>query len=281
MFNILLILIFARPFIPSVIEFSFSNAIYSSLLLVFLMVWIFLKGLPIEKTGPIKYPLIVFCASLLISSIFSYNKTVSINELYKYLTALLLFLIATSLSIEQKSMLIKGIIVSAIFVSFLSIYQYFFGFKHLSEYIARNNITDQFILDYVSRKRVFSPFVTPSVLGGYLAMIIPLTLIDKKKLWCIIPLSFALLLTRSVGAIFSLFLGLTVYFCLIERLGKKRGTPGFRIIYNGFADFNRKICYSKRIYAPCFFYFDEVELLEGYTWDNQAIAFIRCGDRKL
>jgi O-antigen ligase len=146
---------------------------------------------------------------------------VSIKELYKYITALLLFLIVASLSAKEKSVVIKCIILTATFVSSLAMYQYFFGFKHISEYIAKNNITDQFILDYVSRKRVFTPFITPGVLGGYLAMLIPLTLMDKKKFWLIIPLSFALLFTRSVGAIFSLFLGLTVYFYLIERLGKK------------------------------------------------------------
>lgn len=221
MFKVLLTLIFIRPFIPSVIEFSFPNSVYSSLLMIFLMVWILVKRVTFESLGPIKYPVILFMASILVSLIFSYDKMVSFKEFYKYITALLLFLVAASLSAEEKSRLIKIITLTAIFVGFFSFYQYFFGFRHLSEYIAKNNITDPFVLDYINRKRVFTPFITPGVLGGYLAMVIPLTLVDKKKLWFIFPLSFALLLSRSVGAILSLFLGLTIYFYLKEKLGKK------------------------------------------------------------
>ncbi len=221
MFELLLTLIFIQPFAFFLIEFSFPYFIYSSLLLIFLMVWILVKGLPLERIRPIKYPIIAFSAALLVSLIFSYNKIVSLKELYKYITSLLLFLIATSLSGKEKTMLVKGIILAAILVSILAIYQYVFGFKHLWEYIAKNNITDPFILDYVNSKRVFIPFVTPNVLGGYLAMIIPLTLIGKKKLLVAVPLSFALLLTQSIGATLSLFLSIIVYFYLQEKLGKK------------------------------------------------------------
>jgi len=221
MFQILLTLIFIEPFVFFLIEFSFPYFIYSSLISIFLVAWILVRGLPLKTIQPIKYPFLAFTASLLVALVFSYNKTVSLKALEKYITALLLFLIAASLQGKEKRMLIKGITLAAIFVSVLAIYQYLFSFKHLSEYIAENNITDQFILDFVNRKRVFFPFATPNMLGGYLAMILPLALIDKKKIWVIILLSSAFLLTQSLGALLSLFFGIMVFFYLQEKLGKK------------------------------------------------------------
>ena len=53
-------------------------------------------------------------------------------------------------------------------------------------------------------------------------MIIPLILIFKYRVWLIAPLCLALLLTKSLGGILSLFFGLTIYFCLRGNLKKRK-----------------------------------------------------------
>ena len=159
--------------------------------------------------------------ALTISIVFSSNKLNSFEELYKYISGLLLFLIAASLEYEDKIKIIRAIVITGLVISLLAIYQYFFGFQHILEYVNKAKFTDPFILDYISRNRVFFPFVTPNALGGYLAMLIPLTLVFKDKSWFIIPLSFALLLTKSLGALISLFLALGLYFYLKKGLEKK------------------------------------------------------------
>lgn len=216
----LVILIFIRPFISS-LAFPYLNLIYSLILLGFLFIWIIIKGLPLEKIKPLKYPLMLFILALIISVTFSYNKIISIKELYKYITAILLLLISISLSYQDKIWIVRCIVLSGFIIALLAIYQYFWGFEHLLGYIEKGRISDSFTLDYINRKRVFFPFVTPNTLGGYLAMIIPLTLIHKYRIWFIIPLSFALLLTKSLGALLSIFIGLGVYLYLQGKLKKK------------------------------------------------------------
>jgi O-antigen ligase len=220
MFKILLILIFIRPFISSSIEWL-PNSIYSAILLGFLITWVIFKRFSLEEIKTIKFPLILFILALLLSSSLAHDKINSLKELYKYLIAILLFLVTTSLSCKAKESLIRGIVLSGLLVSLLAIYQYFFGFQHLADYVAKENISNPFILDYVKQKRAFSPFATPNILGGYLAMIIPLSLLQKNRTSLIIPLFLALLLTRSVGGLLSLFFGLVIYFYLQGKLKKK------------------------------------------------------------
>jgi O-antigen ligase len=221
MLNVLLILIFIRPFISSLAA-PYENLIYSILLLGALVIWITVRGLHLDKIRPIRYPLMLFILALAVSLIFSRNITISVQELYKYVPAILLLAISISLSSKEKKWVILCIVLAGLVISFRAIYQYFFGFQNLLSYVAKKGISDSFVLDYISRKRPFYPFVTPNVLAGYLSMIIPLTFIQKYKWWLIIPLSSALLLTRSLGALLSIFLGVAIYFYLKGDL-KKRG----------------------------------------------------------
>ena len=221
----LLILIFIRPFISS-FAFPCLNSVYSVLLLIFLIIWLILKGIPLIKIQTFKYPLTLFCLALILSLIFSKDKLNSTVELYKYISGLLLFLIAAFLSNRDKPIVIRTMVLAGLIISLLAIYQYFFGFQHISDYIAKERIAEPFILDYVSRKRVFFPFVTPNTLAGYLIMIIPLALTCKDRIWFMIPLSLALLLTKSLGALLSIFLGLGIYFYLPRPFAKVRGLQG-------------------------------------------------------
>jgi len=220
MLVILLILIFIRPFISS-LAFPYTNLIYSTLLLGFLAIWIAIKKINWNKIKPIRWPLMLFIVALAISLIFSGNIIISVKELYKYAAGILLLCISISLSEKEKNGVILCITLAGLLIGLLVIYQYFFGFQHLVNYVVKKSIVDPFTLDYISRRRPFVPFVTPNTLAGYLAMIIPLSLIYKNKFWLIIPMALALLLTRSLGALLSIFLGLTLYFYLKGKLKKR------------------------------------------------------------
>ncbi|MBM3254847.1 MAG: hypothetical protein FJZ08_00910 [Candidatus Omnitrophica bacterium] len=221
MFVTILTLIFIRPFISS-LAFPYVNLIYSSLLVAALLIWIAMKGVKIGRIKLIKYALLFFISALLISFLCSSNRISSIKELYKYITAIMLIFFGASLANERKLKIISAIVAAGLAISLLAIYQYLFSFRHTLDYLSSKNISDVFALDYISRGRVFSPFVTPNILAGYLIMIIPLTFINKKVTWSLVPISIALILTRSLGAFVSLSVVFFVYLCLSGKLGRKQ-----------------------------------------------------------
>lgn len=171
---------------------------------------------------PLKYPLIFFGTALAISVICSPDKLKSSFELYKYAGGLFLFLASASLTGTQKIRLIRVIVLSGIGVSILAIYQYFFGFRHTFDYMAGQDISGEFALNYIRQNRAFAPFVTPNMLGGYAAMIIPLALTLKGGIFYILPLCLTLLLSKSLGAILSLLLAMLVYFYLQDRIAQRK-----------------------------------------------------------
>ncbi|MFA5200197.1 MAG: O-antigen ligase family protein [Candidatus Omnitrophota bacterium] len=220
MFLIILILIFIRPVISSS-AFIYLNFVYSALFLLLLIMYIYSKKIAFFPENNFNYPVTFFIAALIISLVYSLNQINSLLEIYKYIGGLLLFLVAYSFSEEQQRLLLRAIAVCGLLISFLALYQYFFGFKHLQDYFSANKMQSSFISDYIRNKRVFAPFITPGILGGYLAMILPLCLINKKRLWFILPVSLALFFTKSISAMFSLFFGLAIYFYLRGRSKKK------------------------------------------------------------
>jgi len=218
---IFLALIFIRPFISS-LAFPYANTMYSYILMLFLGVYLIRYGIERGRVEPLKLALIIFCITLIISVFFSQDRLNTFKELYKYITGILLLIVSASALRETKLKIINIIIFAGLIISLLAIYQYFFGFRHVLEYMRHNNINSDFALDYLKRNRVFFPFVTADILGGYLIMILALVLIDKKYRWFIFPILCALLLTKSLGALLSLFLGLVIYFCLQDAVKRKK-----------------------------------------------------------
>jgi len=224
MFIILQVLVFIRPFISS-LAFVYLNFSYSAFLILFLITWGISSSKPYKNIRYLWLPLITFLSALVISIIFSVNKFNSFLGLCNYLIYLLSFIVAASLNLKDRTRLIQSILIACFIISILALYQYFFGFANLLNYITKNKISDPFAMDYISRRRVFSPFVTPNALGGYLAMIFPLALINKNRFFFIIPISLALMLTGSLGAILSLFIGLIIYLNLKGKMKKKAALP--------------------------------------------------------
>lgn len=215
MLPILLILIFIRPFISS-LAFPCLNVVYSTALVIFLSAYVFYKKSAFPKI--IIPPVILFFLALFASVIFSQNKLNSLPETYSCIAGLLLFFVAVSLPEKSRALVVKVIILTGLVVSFLAIYQYFFGFKHVSNYLSSHELSFPFALDCLQRKRVFLPFITSNTLGGYLAMVAPLAMVNKT--WFILPIFFALLLTKSLGALLALFCAAIIYFYARGRLKK-------------------------------------------------------------
>ncbi len=220
MLFILLSLIFIRPFISS-LAYPQANSIYSLWLFGFLCIWIISKKPDFNKIAPLKYPLIIFIFSLFVSCIFTQDKVASVKELYAYLNCLLLFLIVISLDKKNKPRIIFCIVTAGLLISLLAIYQYFYSFRHTLNYMAKEKIQDIFALDYIMQKRAFFPFVTPNTLAEYLAMILMLVLGFWHKILLGALVFFAILLTKSIGALFSIFLILLVYLFLKKLTNKK------------------------------------------------------------
>ena len=223
MFYAILLFIFCRPFISS-LSFPVLNSFYSAVFLLFLLSWIMVKREGIQKNLPerLRPPLILFILALIASTLLSQDRIHSLREFPQYLIGLLLFIIPFSLSPENKKRVISTIILAGISISFLAIYQYFFGFEYILNYLAKEKTPTPGLMSYLSQRRAFLPFISPNTLAGYLIMIIPLSLSLKKRIFFILPLGLALLFTKSLGALFSLFLGLMLYFYLNNQKGRRK-----------------------------------------------------------
>ncbi|MCM8779666.1 MAG: O-antigen ligase family protein [Candidatus Omnitrophica bacterium] len=218
---ILLILVFIRPLISS-LAFKEANLVYTACLFVFLALWIILKGVRQERPASERLAIFTFLCALCLSIIFSQNKLISLQDSYKYTAAFLLFFVTASLPKKDKLLLIRVLLFSGLIISILAVYQYFFGIKHTLDYILKNSLSTPFALDLLESKRVFFPFVTPNILGGYLAMILPLSFIYKDKYFFIALLLLAILLTKSLGALSSLLLAIIIYLHLEKKIDKRK-----------------------------------------------------------
>jgi O-antigen ligase len=227
MFTILSLLIFLLPFCLSSASaaepYSLSGFFCLVVLLAFSVLWIMLRGLPIKKFRSVKYPLLLTLLFLMIAvACCPAVQLKSPEEIGKYFIGLLLFVIAASLSQEEKEQLTSAIVLSAFCISLMALFQYFFGFHLLTDYLKEANINDLYVMEKIAQRRVFFPFPEPTILGGYLAMVLPLAFNLKRRKFFVIPLALALLLTRSLGALVSLALVSTVIFTLGDHSKKKK-----------------------------------------------------------
>jgi putative inorganic carbon (HCO3(-)) transporter len=210
MFGLLLILIFLRPFISS-LAFPILNSYYLLLFFVSIIAWFANRKPALDSFTKIKLPLFLFFIWLTLAALLSCDKPVALSVFFQYLGGLALFLFCANLSDEEKKKAIYTLLACGILISCLAIRQYFWGFKLLDDFVAKQGLTDQFLIDCLSSRRVFMPFTTANMLAGYLAMLIGLSLAVRQRLLFIVFLLPALLLTRSMGGLISLSFGLTAY----------------------------------------------------------------------
>ena len=227
MFSILSLLIFLLPFCLSSASaaepYSLSSLFSLVVLLAFSVLWIMHRGLPVKKFRSIKHPLLLTFLFLVIAvACCPAAHLKSAEEIGKYFIGLLLFVIAASLTQKEKDQLTSAIVLSAFCISLMAVFQYFFGFNFLINYLKETNINDPYVMEKIAQRRVFFPFPTPAILGGFLAMVLPLAFDLKRGKLFMIPLAFALLLTRSLGALLSLAIVSTVIFILGDHSKKKK-----------------------------------------------------------
>ncbi|MFH1799863.1 MAG: O-antigen ligase family protein [Candidatus Omnitrophota bacterium] len=227
MFSILSLLIFLLPFCLSSASaaepYSLSSFFCLVVILAFSVLWIILRRLPVKKFRSIKHPFLLTLLFLVIAiACCPAAQLKSPEEISQNFIGLLLFVIAASLSQEEKNQLTSAIVLSAFCISLMAVFQYFFGFNFLTDYLKEANINDPYVMEKIAQRRVFFPFPEPVILGGYLAMILPLAFNIKWGKFFVIPLAFALLLTRSLGALLSLAIVSAVIFILGDHSKKKK-----------------------------------------------------------
>ncbi len=226
MVSLLAILIFSIPLALSSSSSVEPDTVLSTsffvLLLVFSCLWVVIKGVSWQKLRPIKHPLFFFAFSLAFAMIFLIGQSGDLWEIVKYALGFILFILIAPLSESDKERIASIIVGTAFFISLLALYQYFFGFQVLLNYVKETKITDPFVLEKIAAQRVFFPFPTPAILGGYLAMILPLTLTPQKRVVCFLTMSFALLLTKSLGALLSLAIVFTAFLLIQTHFRRKK-----------------------------------------------------------
>jgi len=220
MLNLLLILIFIRPFISGLL-FPLADIYYSAIFLLFSLLWLSIRKKPVFGTS-VNYPLIFFFLSVVLSCLLSPNIAKSFKAIHKYLTYLAGFYLAAQANDKERSRIILTIFSVSAAIAIIALFQRIFGFPSYSFNFAKK---------YLEQGRVFSTFVTPTVFGGYTILIIPLIagffydhkqkVISQPLIYLGIVLIGCLLLTKSIGAFLGLSVGLMVFFILTASLNKK------------------------------------------------------------
>jgi len=143
-------------------------------------------------------PLSFFGLSLLISLIISKGKGFEI--LSQFLACFIIFYLVISCQPKEKT--IRAVLLfSGILVSLYAIYQKFWGLSETRRFIEMYQLGGEFMSRASSR--VFSTFMYPNSLAGYLILILPLSI--SKRTWPITLLYlYALYLSGSRGGFVSL-----------------------------------------------------------------------------
>ncbi len=217
---LLLVFLFVRPFVSS-LAYPFLDHILLAFLLIFALAWLIRNraSLSGEQVKPLVLAAACYCVFILASFLV---KGPTVQGAYEALTLCggpLLMLVVMTLPEDRKRSVTLALVLGVLAVSMAVLYQYLWGFSNVARYLATHP-SDAFIRDYVTRRRVFFPFVTPNLLGGYLAMMLPLTLLDKQTRWFCVPAGICLLLTRSLGAVGAAVAGLIAFAALSK--GKSR-----------------------------------------------------------
>ncbi|MBD3264392.1 MAG: hypothetical protein GF375_04740 [Candidatus Omnitrophica bacterium] len=227
---ILFFLTFLRPFLMSpAFELNEADLIFSIAFIAFSFLYIlFLKKFDSKNFAPtvLIFFLTVFTFSLL-------RHPVSLKHLYVYIFYLSVFYFA--FYEEKKRPLLVLIVVTSMAVALYSLRSYFIISRYLLEYLELKEINYGFGREFVQRGRAFAPFFLPSLLGGYLAMAIPICLgfiteevkLKKRRLFlffwiiCFVCFSLVLYLTQSIGALVALFCAIAFYLILRRKLNLK------------------------------------------------------------
>lgn len=211
--SIVLVLVFIRPFLSEqvFVEMGFWY------IFIFILVGFYLALISRVDlfSHPLNFAVFVFMALIIISLFFSkilnMNFYINFLEPYFFFPNVLIFYIAGKINRKQQSQLINTVFLSAGIIGVYALYQYFFGFKHLLEYINSAGISEG-IEKVLNRRRVYAFFINPNLFASYIIMILFLGVgfllngypFTRKTVYIIISvclMAAALLFTKSFSAI--------------------------------------------------------------------------------
>ncbi|MBT9132306.1 MAG: hypothetical protein DDT32_00884 [Syntrophomonadaceae bacterium] len=240
------LLLFFRPLICGV-TFEWSNTYAQILIIVLLGLWVIGMLLKWELSiHRIPLPILLFSIALIISTIYSVSRGISVRQLYQFLSYPLLYLLIvnvlgspvtshqsavgsrqSAVGSHHSPFIIAAIFLAAILVIAYGIYQYYFGLERMREFLIAHYDISEFHPDFLRRalygREAFSTFLFAPALAAYLGMILPLALSFfiylsgwKRIFPAILFISgvFCLYLTFSYGgwasSLFAIFLVLLV-----------------------------------------------------------------------
>ena len=231
-------LVLFRPLVSG-ISYPWSNTVCQLIILLILTIWlikcIWLGEFKLVRTS-LYIPILSFAFFVVLSCIYSVNLNVSLKQAYIIIPNILLCFLAINIIKKKKQVfvIIACLVLAATVVSLYGIYQYFWGLNETRNWVLQQDI--QFhpgVLSRLGMNEIFSTFVYPNALAGYLLLILPLCIslffISKsfhKLLLSVVAASviLCLYLTYSKGGwgIF-LLLGLVLILILMyKKFGNKK-----------------------------------------------------------
>jgi O-antigen ligase len=214
-------LLFFRPFISS-LAFPLADAGLNAFILSLLIILVGVRR-PLRSANvrPLILPSAFFLSLLALSSVSTPGFAGNLKEFVNFIACVGLLLTVAALEKNEKRTVLKALLLSATVIAACSFYQFLFGFRHIAAHLSRIGGGSDFARDYLNSRRAFFPFITPNLLGGYLAMMLPLTFCFKRTRWLAAAIAAALLLTHSIGALISLAAGL-IFFLTLSRGNARR-----------------------------------------------------------
>jgi len=209
----LLSLIFIRPFFSGMAYPAFE--FYYEICLILLGITaLCLSARHIKIPAKDMYiiiPIAILLISYTTSTIFSINIQNSIKELLRFINYLSVFCMIAIASSEQKKILVKTIVFSALIISIYAAYQYFFGYPQTINYINKINsdalLSSPYTRDILLNKRAIGTFPSPNIFACYLIAVIFLACYAINRsiaIFQIAIIAVAIILTKSFGAWLSL-----------------------------------------------------------------------------
>ncbi|MDI6751851.1 MAG: O-antigen ligase family protein [bacterium] len=206
---LLLLAIFIRPLFCGMAEPS-SN--WLILIILSLALGVHLIKRQVAFSTPLDKPLSFFCLSILISLVLSKGKGFEIAS--QFLACFLIFCLVINCQPKERTIRVV-LLFSGILVSLYAVYQKFWGLSETRAFIEMYQLGDQF-LGRSGSDRVFSTFMYPNSLAGYLVLILPLSI--SKRTWPIALIYlYALYLSGSRGGLLSFCCAVTLFLWMKSR----------------------------------------------------------------
>jgi len=230
--------ILLRPFIDG-LTYPIPNNVFQLIIIFLAILWLFSLICEEEKTifvsrTSLDIPILFFIFILLLSTSLSSCRYIASHSFLQFINYFLLYWLVVN-NVEEKK--VKNFLVvllfSAVLISLYGIYQYFWGLEITRKFIATHYRMEELppaLLARLSSNRIFSTFVYPNMLAGYIVMIFPISIVmairSKSFLKSVFLAISALLLyclfyTKSVGGQLSLF-SIIIFFLPFYFLRERR-----------------------------------------------------------